>query len=109
MSAAGARSRGQRRWRRALRQGRHVGRAADRGLRRAELVARPCSRRPIARRHGRPPASDHDERSVVTQALVADLAYFYRHSAARPPRFSLTAAVTLHRGADASAGRARGW
>jgi len=30
----------------------------------------------------------------VTQALVADLAYFYRHSARRPPRFELTGGGT---------------
>ena len=32
--------------------------------------------------------------SVVTQALVADLAYFYRHDVRDPPRFSLTGGVT---------------
>jgi phosphate transport system substrate-binding protein len=32
--------------------------------------------------------------SVVTRALVADLAYFYRHDVRNPPRFSLTGGVT---------------
>jgi phosphate transport system substrate-binding protein len=32
--------------------------------------------------------------SVVTRALVADLAYFYRHAVRDPPRFSLAGGVT---------------
>jgi phosphate transport system substrate-binding protein len=32
--------------------------------------------------------------SVVTRALVADLAYFYRHDVRDPPRFSLTGGVS---------------
>lgn len=42
--------------------------------------------------------------SVVTQALVADLAYFYRHDVARAPRFSLTGGASATGIADAARG-----
>jgi phosphate transport system substrate-binding protein len=40
----------------------------------------------------------------VTQALVADLAYFYRHAVPRPPRFALTGGGTSAGIADAARG-----
>jgi phosphate transport system substrate-binding protein len=42
--------------------------------------------------------------SVVTQALVADLAYFYRHDVAGAPRFSLTGGASATGIADAARG-----
>ena len=42
--------------------------------------------------------------SVVTRALVADLAYFYRHDVRDPPRFSLAGGVTGTGIADAERG-----
>ena len=42
--------------------------------------------------------------SVVTRALVADLAYFYRHDVADPPLFSITGGVTASGIADAANG-----
>jgi hypothetical protein len=39
--------------------------------------------------------------SVITRALVADLAYFYRHAVRDPPRFSLAGGVTASGIADA--------
>jgi phosphate transport system substrate-binding protein len=42
--------------------------------------------------------------SVVTRALVADLAYFYRHDERNPPRFSLAGGVTATGIADARNG-----
>jgi len=42
--------------------------------------------------------------SVVTQALVADLAYYYRHAVRDAPRFSLTGGVTGTGIADAERG-----
>jgi hypothetical protein len=44
--------------------------------------------------------------SVVTQALVADLAYFYRHDVRGPPRFVLSGGVTPTGIAASSAGSA---
>jgi phosphate transport system substrate-binding protein len=46
--------------------------------------------------------------SVVTEALVADLAYFYRHAVRDPPRFSLTGGVTASGIADAQRGIVQG-
>jgi phosphate transport system substrate-binding protein len=40
----------------------------------------------------------------ITQALVADLAYFYRHQVPRPPRFELTAGGTAGGLADLARG-----
>jgi phosphate transport system substrate-binding protein len=42
--------------------------------------------------------------SVATRALVADLAYFYRHTVSDPPRFSLVGGVTGTGIADAERG-----
>jgi phosphate transport system substrate-binding protein len=42
--------------------------------------------------------------SVATRALVADLAYFYRHAVPHPPRFSLVGGVTGSGIADAERG-----
>jgi phosphate transport system substrate-binding protein len=42
--------------------------------------------------------------SVVTEALVADLAYFYRHAVRDPPRFSLAGGVTGSAIADTERG-----
>jgi phosphate transport system substrate-binding protein len=42
--------------------------------------------------------------SVVTQTLVADLAYFYRHDVAGAPRFSLTGGASATGIADAARG-----
>jgi phosphate transport system substrate-binding protein len=42
--------------------------------------------------------------SVIVQALMADLAYFYRHAVAHPPRFSLVGGVTGTGIADAERG-----
>jgi phosphate transport system substrate-binding protein len=46
--------------------------------------------------------------SVVTEALVADLAYFYRHAVRDPPRFSLTGGVTASGIADTQRGIVQG-
>jgi phosphate transport system substrate-binding protein len=46
--------------------------------------------------------------SVVTEALVADLAYFYRHAVRDPPRFSLSGGVTASGIADAERGIVQG-
>jgi phosphate transport system substrate-binding protein len=46
--------------------------------------------------------------SVVTEALVADLAYFYRHTVRDPPRFSLAGGVTGSGIADAERGIVQG-
>jgi phosphate transport system substrate-binding protein len=46
--------------------------------------------------------------SVVTQALVSDLAYFYRHDVRDPPRFSITGGVTATGIADVRNGIADG-
>jgi phosphate transport system substrate-binding protein len=46
--------------------------------------------------------------SVVTEALVADLAYFYRHAVRDPPRFSLAGGVTASGIADAQRGIVQG-
>jgi phosphate transport system substrate-binding protein len=45
--------------------------------------------------------------SVITRALVADLAYFYRHAVRDPPRFSLAGGVTASGIADAERGVVR--
>jgi phosphate transport system substrate-binding protein len=42
--------------------------------------------------------------SVVVKALVADLAYFYRHDVRNPPRFSLAGGVTASGISDAQRG-----
>jgi phosphate transport system substrate-binding protein len=42
--------------------------------------------------------------SVVTRALVADLAYFYAHAVREPPRFALAGGVTASGIADAERG-----
>lgn len=42
--------------------------------------------------------------SVATRALVADLAYFYRHAVSDPPRFSLVGGVSQSGIADAERG-----
>jgi phosphate transport system substrate-binding protein len=46
--------------------------------------------------------------SVVTQALVADLAYFYRHDVPDPPRFVLSGGVTPTGIADVERGISNG-
>jgi phosphate transport system substrate-binding protein len=77
-------------------------------MRRAALVA-VLAALAVAQPAHAAPATITMSGSVVTQALVADLAYFYRHSGVPdPPRFSLTGGVTATGIADLQRGIADG-
>jgi len=73
-------------------------------MRRAALVAGVLAALAVVPPARAAPATITMSGSVVTQALVADLAYFYRHSVPDPPRFSLTGGVTSTGIADVERG-----